>query len=200
MPKGSVQAEKGRVRREEIVDAAMRVFASHGFRGGGLALVAEEVGITPAAILYHFGSKEDLLLAVIQERDRRAGVLGADLTPDRGLDALRGSVRFAEYCEAEPGLATLHTVLQIENYEPGSEVHAYFERRSRYLRRNMERTLKHAKDAGEIRDDVDVVGKAKQIIAFLEGAAVMWLIDPQVSLVDLYRDYFDTVIREMTAA
>ena len=198
MPKGSVQAEKGRVRREEIVDAAMTVFSTHGFRGGALTVVAEAVGITPAAILYHFGSKEDLLLAVIQERDRRAGVLGADLTPERGLDTLRESVRFAEYCEADPGLATLHTVLQVENYEAGSPVHEYFERRSRYLRRNMERTLSHAKSAGDIRDDVDVVAMAQQIIAFLEGAAVLWLIDPQVSLVDLYRNYFDTVIREMT--
>jgi hypothetical protein len=33
-------------------------------------------------------------------------------------------------------------------------------------------------------------------VAFLEGAAVLWLIDRQVSLVDLYRNYIDAFIAD----
>jgi len=33
-----------------------------------------------------------------------------------------------------------------------------------------------------------------EFLAFLEGASVLWLLDPTVSLVDLYRNYIETFI------
>ncbi|MEY2570585.1 MAG: hypothetical protein QOE63_935 [Acidimicrobiaceae bacterium] len=183
------QARLGAERRASIVDAAIEVFAQRGFRGGALADVAELVGMTPAGILYHFGSKEALLAEVIAERDRRAGEQMVDLPIEGGLASLRGIVRFAEACEREPGLATLHTVLQVESFEPDHPAHAYFRRRSRILQRWMEETLQAAQQAGEVRADLDCASKGREIVAFLEGAAVVWLVDPKVSLVDLYTDY-----------
>ena len=77
------QARRGERSREAIVDAALGVFAIRGFRSGALAEIAEKVGLTPAGILYHFGSKEGLLIAVIAERDRRAGDLLTDIRSTR---------------------------------------------------------------------------------------------------------------------
>lgn len=191
------QAKRGAARRDAIIDAAITVFSERGYRDGSLADVADKVALSPAGILYHFGSKEELLLAVIAERDRRASeapLSGGEL---RGTAALRASVRFAEQSEGERGLAALHTVLQAESFEPDAVTHEYFLLRSRFLRHTVAELLRDGQSLGEVRADVDCDAKAIEVVAFLEGAAVVWLIDPEVSLVDLYRSYFDDLCRAL---
>lgn len=159
-----------------------------------MADISDKMGLSPAGILYHFGSKEELLLAVIAERDRRAGEVLASDPSLKGVAALRATVRFAEQSEAERGLVALHTVLQAEGLEPGSVTHEYFLERSRFVRALFAEALGDARALGEIRADVDVEAKATEVISFLEGAATIWLLDPEVSLVQLYRTYFDDLI------
>jgi len=192
------QAQRGARSRQAIVDAALDVFAVRGFRASALAEIAERIDMTPAGILYHFGSKEELLVAVIAERDRRAGGLLADLSRKVGLASLHELERIAELCEAEPGLAALHTVLQTESFEPGAPAHDYFLGRSRFVREALEAFLVDAQEKGEVRPDVDCSARSREMIAFLEGAAVLWLLDRSVSLVDLYRTYIDTFIESVT--
>jgi AcrR family transcriptional regulator len=191
------QALRGEERRKAVLDAAIEVFSERGYRSGALADVGEKVGLSPAGILYHFGSKEELLLAVIAERDRRAGEVLASDPGLEGLAALRSTVRFAEQSAQERGLVALHTVLQTESLEPGSVTHDYFLERSRFVRLLFAGVLEQAKTLGEIREDVDVEAKATEIVAYLDGAATVWLLDPSVSLVQLYTTYFEDVIRAL---
>src|SRR5712692_3876616 len=55
-------------RREQIIDAAMRVFAQKGFTRATNKDVAREAGITPGLIYYYFESKEKLLEAILESR------------------------------------------------------------------------------------------------------------------------------------
>ncbi len=55
-------------RREQIIDAAMRVFAQKGFVRATNKDVAREAGITAGLIYHYFESKEALLMAVIEGR------------------------------------------------------------------------------------------------------------------------------------
>jgi AcrR family transcriptional regulator len=55
-------------RREQIIDAAMRVFAQKGFARATNRDVAREAGITTGLIYYYFKSKEDLLREALEER------------------------------------------------------------------------------------------------------------------------------------
>lgn len=48
------------ISREQILDAARRIFTLNGFEKATLAAIAGEVGVTPAAILRHFDSKQAL--------------------------------------------------------------------------------------------------------------------------------------------
>jgi TetR/AcrR family transcriptional regulator len=50
--------------RERIRDEAARLFAQHGFAGTSVQAVADAVGISKQALLYHFPSKADLKHAV----------------------------------------------------------------------------------------------------------------------------------------
>jgi|SRR5947209_3671127 len=55
-------------RRDQIIDAAMRVFAQKGFTRATNKDIAREAGITPGLIYYYFESKEALLKAIIETR------------------------------------------------------------------------------------------------------------------------------------
>jgi AcrR family transcriptional regulator len=51
--------------RQEILDAATRLFSDYGYRGTSLADIAHEIGYSKASVLYHFASKEALLTELI---------------------------------------------------------------------------------------------------------------------------------------
>jgi AcrR family transcriptional regulator len=52
--------------RRRILEAAAEVFAEHGYAGASMRDIAERLGITKAALYYHFASKEDLLDGLVQ--------------------------------------------------------------------------------------------------------------------------------------
>ena len=64
--------------RERVLDAAERIMAEHGFEAATLARVVEESGIPMSSVYHYFGSKDRILLAVME---RGADRFFADL-PD----------------------------------------------------------------------------------------------------------------------
>src|SRR5580698_1323685 len=50
--------------RERILDAALDLFVEQGYDGTSLRQIAEQLGVTKAALYYHFESKEDILMAL----------------------------------------------------------------------------------------------------------------------------------------
>jgi AcrR family transcriptional regulator len=51
--------------RGQIVDVALEQFTEQGYEGTSLQQIADQLGLTKAALYYHFKSKDDLLLAVL---------------------------------------------------------------------------------------------------------------------------------------
>ena len=74
-------------RRRELLDALIATFAEGGIGGRSLREVAEAVGTSHRMLLHHFGSREELLLAIVEEVERRQVVLLDDL-PDDPADAV----------------------------------------------------------------------------------------------------------------
>src|SRR5882757_7341280 len=48
-----------------LIDAAMDLFASYGYRGTSLARIARAAGVTKGALYWHFAGKEEFFLAVV---------------------------------------------------------------------------------------------------------------------------------------
>jgi AcrR family transcriptional regulator len=68
MPRGRFdRSERKAATRARLLDAAARVYARQGFAGATLDEVAAEAGFTKGAVYAHFGSKENLLMALLQE-------------------------------------------------------------------------------------------------------------------------------------
>jgi AcrR family transcriptional regulator len=75
--------------REELVDAADRLFTEQGFHATSVDAVADAAGYTKGAVYSNFDSKEDLFFAVYQRRvDRRVEEFEATLA--RGDTAYAG--------------------------------------------------------------------------------------------------------------
>jgi hypothetical protein len=60
---------KGEDRKQRILAIAERLLARNGWRNTSLAQIAKEAGVSPAGLLHHFESKEQLLNAVLDARD-----------------------------------------------------------------------------------------------------------------------------------
>jgi AcrR family transcriptional regulator len=56
-------------RREELIDAAMRVFYRNGFHNTGLDMILSESGISRMTLYNHFKSKDELIVAALRRRD-----------------------------------------------------------------------------------------------------------------------------------
>ncbi len=67
--------------REELVEAANRLFTMNGFHATSVDAVADAAGYTKGAVYSNFESKEDLFFAVYERRvDRRVAEMEATLT------------------------------------------------------------------------------------------------------------------------
>jgi TetR/AcrR family transcriptional regulator len=66
--------------RRAILEAALEVFSTHGFRGATLDQIAQEAGLSKPNLLYYFDGKEAIHLALLGE------LLDAWLAPLRALD------------------------------------------------------------------------------------------------------------------
>jgi AcrR family transcriptional regulator len=62
------RAEKRAANRGRLLEAASRVFAEHGYHGAPVERIAEESGLSNGALYYNFVSKEELFLALLDEK------------------------------------------------------------------------------------------------------------------------------------
>src|SRR5947209_16881972 len=60
--------ERGREARDELLDAALRVFARRGYRRASVDEIAAEAGYSKGALYWHFPGKHELFIALIDER------------------------------------------------------------------------------------------------------------------------------------
>lgn len=74
-------------RRAELLDELITAFAEGGIGTRSLRDVAEAVGTSHRMLLHHFGSRDELLLAVVEEIERRQAMVLGEL-PDDPADAI----------------------------------------------------------------------------------------------------------------
>jgi AcrR family transcriptional regulator len=73
--------------RETVLDAAIELFSEHGCEGTTMRDIALRSGVKPPLIVYHFGSKENLWKAAVDEVWRRMESTLAERMGEHGLPA-----------------------------------------------------------------------------------------------------------------
>src|SRR6266576_2223551 len=84
MSSRAVQAERT---RQQILQTAQRLFAERGYDATSLQMIADEMGLTKAAVYYHFRAKNEILQAAMQPGIERLEALLDDAAALRGRRA-----------------------------------------------------------------------------------------------------------------
>ena len=165
-------------RRDEILRAAMETFAARGYHQGSLAEVTERVGMTHAGVLHHFGSKDRLLLEVLEYRDRSdvEGLAGRHMPG--GLDLFRHLVRTARLNAERPGIVQTFAVLSAEAVTDDHPAQAWFRERYASLRGLVTEALTQLCAPDDPPHPADLDAAAASVIAVMDGLQVQWLLDP----------------------
>lgn len=187
-PRG--QYAKGAERREQIIQTATDVFATEGFEGTALKRVAELVGVKEATLFHYFRGKQELLTAVLAERDRRSLTAMEDKEA-----ALPLMVRSAQRNRNEPGLTTLYAVASATANDPGHDSHAYFKGRYAEVVDVLTTDIQRRQAAGQARSDLPARDLARLVVAVSDGLQLQWLYDKDVDVAEGLAQFIDTLLK-----
>lgn len=98
--------------RQRILDVALTLFAESGYDATSMRAIAERIGITKAALYYHFDSKADIVRAMLVDTERQVAGLVDWAREQPRTPALRREVltRWSDIMQAH-GLAAFRFVV-----------------------------------------------------------------------------------------
>jgi AcrR family transcriptional regulator len=187
--------------REAVLDAAERVMAEHGYAGASINAIVKEAGIPISSVYHYFGSKDGVLLAVMErgadrffadlpELDERVGTAEQHLTAMIAL--LEGA--FADH----PDFLKLVVVMAAQP-PVGEAAHAL-----EVVTRVRDQALRRLRDQLALAFDLDprsaAVGRLARFgLAVVDGSFIAQTADPQVKLGALL-EYLPAAVVAMEAA
>lgn len=168
------KAQQSARTKRAVIDAAVALFSERGYRATSLKAIGEQAGISHGVIPFHFGSKEGLLLAVVEtcfeafsthvigaasdrERDFGVGDLEAMMTAQR---------RFAD---ERPQIGRLFQVLMFEAIGPSPELRPHFREFQGRLHARGCAWVREGQARGVLREDLDVEAAVATLESFLTG-------------------------------
>lgn len=191
---------KSAQRASDILDAAASVFATHGYHGGSLRDIARQLDLSLTSIAHHFGSKYDLLEAVLERADKTtsgnetfdfiAACTEYGVVPAT-LERVRSSV-------ARPELLRLFAILAAEASAPSHPAHEWFLQRYQRKTDELAAAFAHDQSLGRIDKFRDPHLLARLLIGIWDGIQLQWLIDPSADMERAMSAYFRSALPEAT--
>jgi len=166
-------------RRAEIIAAAIRVLARDGITETTTRKIAAEANVNQATLRYYFGSKDDLLFAVLQEIMHRTREVVRDGTPrDCGLhEAIARSIKaFWSHVEAAPELEMMQyelTLYALRHHDSAWLAKQQYDGYSAVV----ETLLQHGFEAAGQACAVTFSELARYLIAGLDGLMLQFMSD-----------------------
>ncbi|MFI2365211.1 TetR/AcrR family transcriptional regulator [Promicromonospora sp. NPDC019610] len=172
---------KGILRRQQILDRTIGVFAELGSEGTSLRAIGEAIGVSHAALRRYFETREELFLEVLREKDRQAL---ADAR-ESGAAPTDFTAHLEAYARRTPGLMALRHSMVARALESDNEhSRTFFVERYRSLRDEALTILRVAQAAGTVRSDISPQVAASLVIAAMDGLSTQWLLDPDVDMLE----------------
>lgn len=181
---------RGAAARTRILETATAMFGEHGYRGTSLAAVGRAAGMTQQGVLHHFPTKADLLMAVLEERDRHDRRIWPVDRGFVGTEVLDAWDRTVAANVARYGLVRLAHILAAEAVESEHPAREHFLAHVEIGREMLREGFAAGVEAGELRADLDYELVIRQVIAMSEGLENQWLLDPEgLDIVACFHDY-----------
>jgi len=155
-------------RRRQILDGARACFARHGYEGATVRRLEEATGLSRGAIFHHFRDKESLFLALAEDDALRM----AEVVAEQGLvQVMRDLLAGREEDDTDEHPADwLGTRLEVSRrLRTDPDFRGRWAERSEQLTKATQDRLRRQREAGNLRDDVDVEVLSDFLELVLEG-------------------------------
>jgi AcrR family transcriptional regulator len=172
-------------RRREIVMAAALAFGQYGYHGASLRQIADHVGTTNATLIAYFGSKEGLLIAVL-EHWREETAPETDIF--YGLDYFRSFAFLMRYHAKRRGLIELFLTMSIEAAQEDHPARPFI----------LERQLAGIAVMTQNLSPESMEAEARLMIATLDGLEIQWIQTDDLDLEAMVRRHVDSAIARWT--
>jgi AcrR family transcriptional regulator len=176
--------------RAKIVAAAVDVFGRYGYKGGTLQQVAETVGLTAGAITKLFGSKEQLLVAVLEHwAFLTEDVIGAEA---KGRARLEGFGRLMAFHMSHRGFLELYITMAAETAAfPEHPAHSFMVERYTSTLAHLRSLLMEGVEEGSFRPmpEDELGNEAECLLAAMDGLEIQFLLKPSFDLEQSFRRY-----------
>lgn len=161
-------------RRAQLIGVTIDLVARHGYPGTSLARIAEAAGISKAAVLYHFPSKDAVVQAAYASvLESLTGYVGAAVAPRSGASAVAAYIRsLVAYMRDHPA----HTRMIVEALTEETGVSDTPNAASR--REAVAGLIDAAKATGDYRSDVDPQATAVILNGAVDAIVSESLADP----------------------
>ena len=168
--------------RVSLLKAALRVFSRQGYTATTLEDVAHEAGVTRGAIYWHFGSKAELYLALMNEySDRGSNIVQAAAAEGGGLVVIlrRVFVRLLEAVESDPELREMMEISLFKTERSTDLQDALAQRTAgnRQLIDSIAAVMRQGIDSQDLRTDMDPYEMSRAFLGLQNGLIYMWLQD-----------------------
>ncbi|WP_294347331.1 TetR/AcrR family transcriptional regulator [Prosthecochloris sp.] len=191
-----------KLKRQQLVKAAVSVFSERGFKGTSMEEVSLRAGIGKGTIYEYFGSKEDLFYACFDWFMK--------MTIDQAAEALKecaGSeeklrtaarvwtevvIRYIDFCPIPLEVwAMASTGSDNERFSTSlKEMYASF-------RTSIEEMLREGQSSGEFRRDMDVTAIAIMLVSAFDGVLLQSLFDRSIHISSYMNSFLDVLVRGM---
>jgi AcrR family transcriptional regulator len=176
-------------RRFEILDAAMRLFAEHGYTATSSRDVAESAGISEAGLRHHFPTKTDLLQGVLALREDMD--LAATEENPTAAATLRRLLEIIDKNSRQRHVVELYVALSAEATSPNHPAHAYFVDRYTWVESLLVSVGEELQASGLLRADITPRSFAVELVAYTDGLQLQWLLLPHTDMIGGVRNYID---------
>lgn len=168
--------------RSRLLAAAARVFARSGYAGATVDEISAEAGLTKGAVYWHFSSKLELFLALLdgrlvaQERTLPGRVAGLAGLEDRLQGVAQMLDSMLSFAQSDPNWPRLYLEFLAQTREP--EVQQRLMESTRRFREFTTGLTRQLQTQGYLAPDLDPAAVALVWSAILDGLILAWLADP----------------------
>ncbi len=195
MPK--VLPEYLELRRQQILDAAAACFARRGFHQTTMQHICEEADLSPGAVYRYFPSKEAIIEAMSEYRQKQnAELLAQAVAKEETLDVMDELLRlfFIERENAELDASCALMIELVSECPRNERIRAAQQQVSGAVLTSLTDLIRGAQARGEIKSSLDSESIARIMLGLYQGFVMQRLVDPDMDAMSygkVMRSLFD---------
>jgi TetR/AcrR family transcriptional regulator, fatty acid metabolism regulator protein len=188
-------------RQRQVAEVTLRLIARHGLPGVRLAEIADEIGVTDAALYKHFASKEDILIAAYDLLVDRAFEWIATRPGATAIERLQsmGETHASTFSRDVDGFNV--PMSQFNVWIPQDRIRSHVDQMHRAIMDAFVRLLEEGKAEGCVKPDVDSEVIVSELYAWIwwEDLSHLRGLDP-ASIAKGSAEMFNRIVADVAVA